>query len=166
MAHPRARRSCQHVASGRRQARHTSTNTAVAPSAPRTRVSWLLDSPSEARRSARVTSAVAASGWPRSPVASWPVPDLTHCRLQEQVSKPLRVCLPPREPRLTDMIQPGLDRIAQLVKDLRFPWKAVHVAGTNGKGSVCAHTVGLLRRRNIRVGKFTSPYLIDRYVSR
>ncbi|KAH7094722.1 Mur ligase [Paraphoma chrysanthemicola] len=61
------------------------------------------------------------------------------------------------------MIQPGLERIGQLLKNVQFPWKAIHVAGTNGKGSICQHAAGLLARRSIKVGKFTSPHLIDRW---
>lgn len=40
---------------------------------------------------------------------------------------------------------------------LRF----LHVAGTNGKGSVCAMLEAMLRRGNARVGLYTSPHLID-----
>jgi|TARA_R110002003_G_scaffold38_2_gene2323 folylpolyglutamate synthase len=60
------------------------------------------------------------------------------------------------------MIQPGLERIGLLLKNVQFPWKAIHVAGTNGKGSICHHAATLLARRKVRVGKFTSPHLIDR----
>lgn len=61
------------------------------------------------------------------------------------------------------MIQPGLERIALLLQNVHFPWKAVHVAGTNGKGSVCAYTSNLLTRRCIQNGRFTSPHLVNRY---
>lgn len=50
------------------------------------------------------------------------------------------------------------------------PWKAVHIAGTNGKGSVAAYASSLLRHcllrqdgQPMRVGRFTSPHLIDRW---
>ena len=36
-----------------------------------------------------------------------------------------------------------------------------HVAGTNGKGSVCATLDALLRFRGLRVGRYTSPHLVD-----
>jgi folylpolyglutamate synthase/dihydropteroate synthase len=62
------------------------------------------------------------------------------------------------------MIQPGLERIGLLLKDVQFPWKAVHVAGTNGKGSICHYASHMLRRRSLKVGRFSSPHLIDRYV--
>ncbi|KAF2035438.1 Mur ligase [Setomelanomma holmii] len=61
------------------------------------------------------------------------------------------------------MIQPGLERIGLLLKNVQFPWKSIHVAGTNGKGSICHHAAALLKRRTVRVGKFTSPHLIDRW---
>ncbi len=35
----------------------------------------------------------------------------------------------------------------------------VHVAGTNGKGSVCAMVAEILRRQGFRVGLYTSPHL-------
>lgn len=64
------------------------------------------------------------------------------------------------------MIQPGLERISLLLKDVQFPWKSIHVAGTNGKGSVCHYASTLLKRRMIKYGKFTSPHLVNRYARR
>ncbi|KAH4053716.1 hypothetical protein HBI26_219580 [Parastagonospora nodorum] len=61
------------------------------------------------------------------------------------------------------MIQPGLERISLLLKDVEFPWKAIHVAGTNGKGSICHYAASILKRRTIRVGTFNSPHLVDRW---
>ena len=37
----------------------------------------------------------------------------------------------------------------------------IHVAGTNGKGSVCAFLDGILRAQGKRTGLFTSPHLIE-----
>ncbi|HDP96264.1 MAG TPA: bifunctional folylpolyglutamate synthase/dihydrofolate synthase, partial [Euryarchaeota archaeon] len=37
----------------------------------------------------------------------------------------------------------------------------VHVAGTNGKGSVCAMIASVLRASGYTVGLYTSPHLID-----
>lgn len=59
-------------------------------------------------------------------------------------------------------IQPGLERVAQLLPNLHFPWQAIHVAGTNGKGSICHYAAALLERKSIKCGKFTSPHLVDR----
>jgi dihydrofolate synthase/folylpolyglutamate synthase len=41
----------------------------------------------------------------------------------------------------------------------QFP--AVHVGGTNGKGSTCAFLVAALRARGFRVGLYTSPHLVS-----
>ena len=38
--------------------------------------------------------------------------------------------------------------------------KKIHVAGTNGKGSVCAYLCSVLREAGIGVGMFTSPHLV------
>lgn len=61
------------------------------------------------------------------------------------------------------MIRPGLARISQLLQHTAFPWRAVHVAGTNGKGSVCAYVSAMLHAAKIKTGRFTSPHLIDRW---
>ena len=37
----------------------------------------------------------------------------------------------------------------------------MHVAGTNGKGSICAATAALLQEGGLSTGRFTSPYLVD-----
>ena len=59
-------------------------------------------------------------------------------------------------------IEPGLEKIEALLKALGNPeltFPAVHIAGTNGKGTV-AHTVaGILCAHGLRVGLFTSPHL-------
>ena len=39
--------------------------------------------------------------------------------------------------------------------------KIVHVAGTNGKGSVCAFLQSICMQMNVKVGMFTSPHLCD-----
>lgn len=66
--------------------------------------------------------------------------------------------------RTTSGIKPGLERTEALLADLGSPHKrlqAVHVAGTNGKGSVVATCEALLRATGRRVGRYTSPHLID-----
>ncbi len=63
----------------------------------------------------------------------------------------------------TDLI-----RFILLMKQLGDPqndFKSVHVAGTNGKGSVCEYVTCALRAAGKRVGRFTSPY-IDRLEER
>ena len=61
------------------------------------------------------------------------------------------------------MIQLGLARINRLLRDTQISWRAIHVAGTNGKGSVCAYASAMLNVTNINCGRFTSPHLIDRW---
>ena len=61
------------------------------------------------------------------------------------------------------MIELGLARIGRLLEHSPLLWRAIHVAGTNGKGSVCAYTSAMLRAGNVRCGRFTSPHLIDRW---
>ena len=58
----------------------------------------------------------------------------------------------------------GLQRIQQLLADLDNPQEKVpiiHVAGTNGKGSVCAYISAILTEAGYRVGRYTSPHLVD-----
>ncbi len=57
---------------------------------------------------------------------------------------------------------PTLDRIVALTELLGDPHKAypvIHVAGTNGKTSTARMIEALLRERNLRVGRYTSPHL-------
>ncbi|BBC25823.1 bifunctional folylpolyglutamate synthase/dihydrofolate synthase [Pseudanabaena sp. ABRG5-3] len=58
----------------------------------------------------------------------------------------------------------GLERIQQLLDALGNPHQqipVIHVAGTNGKGSVCAFLLSILQAAGYRVGRYTSPHLID-----
>lgn len=61
------------------------------------------------------------------------------------------------------MIELGLPRIQALLQRTPQTWKAIHVAGTNGKGSICAYLTAMLRANNVSCGKFTSPHLVDRW---
>jgi dihydrofolate synthase / folylpolyglutamate synthase len=66
--------------------------------------------------------------------------------------------------RTTGVSRLGLERTAALSRSLGEPhqqFHALHVAGTNGKGSVAATLEALLRARGLRVGKYTSPHLVD-----
>ncbi|WP_245583015.1 bifunctional folylpolyglutamate synthase/dihydrofolate synthase [Paenibacillus daejeonensis] len=59
-------------------------------------------------------------------------------------------------------IRPGLDRIRLLLEKFGNPerrLKFVHVAGTNGKGSVCAYLTNVLVKAGYDVGTYTSPYI-------
>lgn len=60
--------------------------------------------------------------------------------------------------------QTDLSRFRRLCGRLGDPQERLrflHVAGTNGKGSVCAYLDEALRAAGIRTGCFTSPYLVD-----
>ena len=60
-------------------------------------------------------------------------------------------------------IRPGLETTWRLVDALRVDparMKFIHVAGTNGKGSVCAMLDALCRAAGLKTGLFTSPHLI------
>ena len=62
----------------------------------------------------------------------------------------------------------GLERIRELLERLGRPQdrlKFVHVAGTNGKGSICAYLASILSAAGYRTGMFTSPY-IERFEER
>jgi dihydrofolate synthase/folylpolyglutamate synthase len=57
-----------------------------------------------------------------------------------------------------------LDRIEALLAELGNPQEGqryIHVAGTNGKGSVCAMLESSLRTAGYRTGLYTSPHLVD-----
>jgi dihydrofolate synthase / folylpolyglutamate synthase len=58
----------------------------------------------------------------------------------------------------------GLKRIKRLLATLSNPQNCVplvHVTGTNGKGSVCAYLSSILTEAGYRVGRYTSPHLVD-----
>lgn len=62
----------------------------------------------------------------------------------------------------------GLDRISAILELMGNPQrklKCIHVAGTNGKGSVCAIISTILREAGFKTGLFTSPHLF-RYTER
>ncbi|KAK3985943.1 hypothetical protein QBC44DRAFT_146037 [Cladorrhinum sp. PSN332] len=61
------------------------------------------------------------------------------------------------------MIDLGLTRITRLIQHTPQTWKAIHVAGTNGKGSICAYLSALLNASGSSCARFTSPHLIDRW---
>ncbi|MBE5947893.1 MAG: bifunctional folylpolyglutamate synthase/dihydrofolate synthase [Lachnospiraceae bacterium] len=59
--------------------------------------------------------------------------------------------------------EPGLEPAKRLLKLLGNPEenkKIIHVAGTNGKGSVCAYMNSVLTKAGINTGLFTSPHLV------
>ena len=66
--------------------------------------------------------------------------------------------------RTTSGIKPGLERTEAILAKLGSPHEkltAIHVAGTNGKGSVVATAEALLSAPGRKIGRYTSPHLID-----
>ncbi|MDO5381611.1 MAG: folylpolyglutamate synthase/dihydrofolate synthase family protein [Eubacteriales bacterium] len=58
----------------------------------------------------------------------------------------------------------GVERGEKLLSLLGNPeenYKVIHVAGTNGKGSVCSYISSIIEKNGHSVGLFTSPHLID-----
>ncbi len=64
-------------------------------------------------------------------------------------------------PKRIDLV---LDRIERLLAQLGHPERklppVIHVAGTNGKGSVCAFSRAMLEAQGLRVHVYTSPHLV------
>ncbi len=59
--------------------------------------------------------------------------------------------------------KPGFDRVQTLLEKLGHPERKlryVHVAGTNGKGSVCACTASILKEAGYKTGLYISPFVI------
>ena len=68
------------------------------------------------------------------------------------------------QPRKRFGVHLGLERIEKLLASLGNPHYQVpiiHVAGTNGKGSVCAYLSAVLTQAGYNTGRYTSPHLID-----
>jgi dihydrofolate synthase / folylpolyglutamate synthase len=58
----------------------------------------------------------------------------------------------------------GLENSQLLMKALRDPQRkipVIHVAGSNGKGSVCAYLSSIFHAAGYRVGRYTSPHLVS-----
>lgn len=60
--------------------------------------------------------------------------------------------------------KPGLDNTIRLMELLDNPhkkFKSIHIAGTNGKGSVSHYIAAILQQAGYKVGLYTSPHLVD-----
>ena len=60
--------------------------------------------------------------------------------------------------------KPGLERITAFCRHIGNPQRnffTIHVAGTNGKGSVAHIIASVLQQAGYRTGLFTSPHLVD-----
>ena len=72
--------------------------------------------------------------------------------------------LPAFETKGATAYKPGLERIAAFCRHLGNPQRnffTIHVAGTNGKGSVSHIIASVLQQAGYRTGLFTSPHLQD-----
>ena len=61
-------------------------------------------------------------------------------------------------------IKLGLANMTEFLSRIGNPqsdFSAVHVAGTNGKGSVCSFLASMLSEAGLKVGLYTSPHLVD-----
>ena len=68
----------------------------------------------------------------------------------------------PQYANTTDAATPGLERMEALMDAMDRPHealRAVHVAGTNGKGSVCSMIASIATAAGLRTGLHTSPHL-------
>ena len=64
----------------------------------------------------------------------------------------------------TGAYKPGLAGMERFDAALGHParqFRSIHVAGTNGKGSVCSMLAAALSAAGLRVGLYTSPHLVD-----
>ncbi|MEN6617645.1 MAG: bifunctional folylpolyglutamate synthase/dihydrofolate synthase, partial [Syntrophorhabdus sp.] len=58
----------------------------------------------------------------------------------------------------------GLENITRLLQILGNPhnsFVSIHIAGTNGKGSVAAIIATILKKAGYTVGKYTSPHMVS-----
>jgi dihydrofolate synthase/folylpolyglutamate synthase len=72
----------------------------------------------------------------------------------------IKLALENIERLLDELSRRGDLQIARVGLETAVPWKVIHVAGTNGKGSVCAMIDSICRARGYRTGLFTSPHLV------
>src|SRR5512139_2253950 len=58
----------------------------------------------------------------------------------------------------------GLTQVRRILRAIGNPHKslqAIHIGGTNGKGSTAAMMASILQREGYRVGLYTSPHLVQ-----
>jgi dihydrofolate synthase / folylpolyglutamate synthase len=87
------------------------------------------------------------------------MPDSEHGR---KAGQPYRRFLARLQEVRSQGVSLGLDRVLLALQRLGSPEQrvpAVHIAGTNGKGSCAALTESILRQAGLRTGLFTSPHL-------
>lgn len=81
--------------------------------------------------------------------------------IQFAINRIYRALSGKRKPGFRD-IRLGLDRINRVLPATQ-EWKGVHVAGTNGKGSICTFLAGLFKLGGIGYGSYTSPAFPESY---
>ncbi len=67
------------------------------------------------------------------------------------------------QPKAVGYMDLSLERITSALRLLGDPhskFEVIHVAGTNGKGSVCAFLSSALQHCGVKTGRFVSPYLV------
>jgi dihydrofolate synthase/folylpolyglutamate synthase len=82
----------------------------------------------------------------------------------EEVIRYLYASTPVFEQSGASAYKPGLGTSIALDNYLGNPhqsYKTIHVAGTNGKGSVCHLLAAILRQSGFKTGLYTSPHLVD-----
>ncbi len=60
--------------------------------------------------------------------------------------------------------KPGLERVSRLVSLSHNPDKSlkfIHIAGTSGKGSTASLCASILQSAGLKIGLYTSPYVVD-----
>lgn len=78
--------------------------------------------------------------------------------------KDLFVRFPSYQKSGAEAYKPGIANMEffdQLVGHPHRKYPSVHVAGTNGKGSVCSMLASVLAAAGLRVGLYTSPHILD-----
>lgn len=76
----------------------------------------------------------------------------------------LFTAMPPFQQQGASAYKPGLERITEFCRMLGNPQRnfyTIHVAGTNGKGSVSHMLASILQQAGYRTGLYTSPHLRD-----
>ena len=76
----------------------------------------------------------------------------------------LRSAMPSFQEVGSNAYKPGLERIAEFCRSIGNPQRnyfVIHIAGTNGKGSVSNMLAAVLQQAGYQTGLFTSPHLTD-----
>ena len=82
----------------------------------------------------------------------------------EETLEYLYNCYPVFESQGQSAYKPGLyntERIDQLLGHPHTHYKTIHVAGTNGKGSVSHLIASTLQKSGLKTGLYTSPHIAD-----